>query len=726
MKGHSPTEIPPGAGASAREALLRLRRKQSKGFVEIADAVESLRKVSEGVSDLYLAHWLCEEVGFSFDEACFYLMFQERLGDRTHEIIKHRLSGDVLYSLLLCDDLTRAEVLVILESGEAVDARFVETIRDRNRRKALSEATLATTARRLGIQSAADRFKDNLEQHARELLKLMEDFCDQHIYYYVWETPDEPDELFDVDYIETEEFFKDRAAMASKATALRQDLELLFGAEHAPREEILDIAVENDFTASVALSWHALKDIEAESFTPFEIEHNGHSFERLRSCVEFLAGRKNRSTPLGTNRRTPSLPSIPDESLKMIDIAAGSGGASLGLETAGFLPVIQYEARAHARALLTENNTWRVTDQVGHKSVPTEFAKYKDLGISLVTSGTSLKHFSLTPRNSDDIEYDNFGHALAAVRSIKPAAFFFEVDPTIASPANRPFKAEIDDLFAAEGYETRWHSVDVSRIGIPQKRPRLVLIGMRNGTMASFRLSPMIEPVLVDVVEAIGDLVLEAHAGDAALQDWATAWTQNNAGELVPVIAGWQKSSSADSDDWNDLRIDPKYASAPPVPARFSPGTYRMRLTADMLKRLQGFPGEWIVVHQATGTWDFRLLEVTVPPRLAKYVGLAIYSAITGQQFDLKEAMTRSLYLPPEPRMKKIVIRHGRTPYTKQGVANPSWTVEVPVDWAPPKGLRRRASDQSAALREVWRNTFAAEPDPRDEELYALFPVEAT
>lgn len=711
---------------SAKDRLLKLRQKQTQNFLDTAATVESLARLHPEMSEEELVAWLRVEAGLSRPQAKAAVRFHQRMESYAPRIEKLRLAPDVLYALVAADEQTRIESFLRLERGESVNFAEINEIYDRNRTEQHSEAQLATLAMRQAMQKASDRFRQSLVNHAQELL----DLADRMVADYVRVHPvdaggSDEAEWFETEYdLEHEGYLTAKGEIAYKAGEVRADLEILFGANHAGRVDVLELAINDDFTASIALSWHALKDIEIGSFSAYSIEPHSDDPRRLRQCIQFLAGGKNRATPRGTRRTAKLLPTTPSKSFRMLDIAAGIGGAMLGLEAAGFHPVAAFESQGSARELLKENfRNQRVREQLHPALGRYRFEEFAGKNISLVTSGTSLKHFSLEPRAGRfDPSYDNFGHALHAVRSVKPVAFFFEADPRIIGKQNAGFRSEVEELMRQDGYDMKWHAVDLFRIGLPQHDERVVMVGMRDGHMGNFKMPLLVDPISRDISEALGDLV-RLHAFESArglpeqeqelLEGWASKWAAECKGKLAPMIVNWD-GESPDNPFWaSSLHIEiGKYSETPPTPEKVLEPGYRFKLNSAMLKRLQGLPDDWRV-HDEDGRWNAHLLEVAVPPLLAKLVGLAIHAAISGERFDIRSALTEPLRTPPLPPMKEINIR--------RRFSGTHSIVTVPMDWKP-NGLRAVAelmrpstNDQEVtAWRELWT---LPEDDHLDEEL---------
>jgi len=202
-----------------------------------------------------------------------------------------------------------------------------------------------------------------------------------------------------------------------------------------------------------------------------------------------------------------------------IDLFAGCGGMSLGLEAAGFDIAVAVEFDA-VHSLVHHFNfpycqtICRDIAKVTSREI-LELLKLKGYAtdVSLIAGGPPCQGFSLIgkrqiddPRNSLVFEY------LRIVGEIKPKYFIFENVPGMATGKHKQFLEELISEFEAIGYTINQpiKILDASEYGAPQKRRRLILIGSRKDvTMATY---PAVlsgeKSAFTSVYDAISDLEL--------------------------------------------------------------------------------------------------------------------------------------------------------------------------------------------------------------------------
>lgn len=171
-----------------------------------------------------------------------------------------------------------------------------------------------------------------------------------------------------------------------------------------------------------------------------------------------------------------------------IDLFAGCGGMSLGLEAAGFDVAVAVEFDA-IHALVHHYNfpyCKTICRNIASVSSGDIRAALRENGypleVDLIAGGPPCQGFSHIgkrqiddPRNSLVFEY------LRIIREIKPKYFIFENVPGISTGNHRQFLTELIAELESVGYtvELPIKILDASEFGAPQKRKRLILIGSR-------------------------------------------------------------------------------------------------------------------------------------------------------------------------------------------------------------------------------------------------------
>lgn len=200
-------------------------------------------------------------------------------------------------------------------------------------------------------------------------------------------------------------------------------------------------------------------------------------------------------------------------SLKYIDLFAGCGGLSLGLEQAGFELALAVEKSPMAAETFFHNFIERISNRDEYLAFANEKTKIKDQAarglvvkelaallearsllknlkaqnIDLVAGGPPCQGFSLAGRrNPDDIRNQLPWQFLELVESIEPNAVIIENVSGMRQDFKKHRKASpFDELRIAlqqtgRGYEVQPVLLNAMHFGAPQHRPRVMLLGLKS------------------------------------------------------------------------------------------------------------------------------------------------------------------------------------------------------------------------------------------------------
>jgi DNA (cytosine-5)-methyltransferase 1 len=195
--------------------------------------------------------------------------------------------------------------------------------------------------------------------------------------------------------------------------------------------------------------------------------------------------------------------------LKVIDLFSGCGGLSLGLEQAGFSIIAGVDNWKDSLTTFQANHkdsNILLADlgSVSSQEICKKLGVSKD-GIDVVVGGPPCQGFSISgKRNPDDPRNKLYQSFVDFVGYTKPKAFVMENVPNLVSMLGGKIKDEIIKDFEKKGYRVTWKILDASEFGVPQKRRRVVFVGLKNGKDFTF---PKGNPQhIVSSKEAISDL----------------------------------------------------------------------------------------------------------------------------------------------------------------------------------------------------------------------------
>ncbi len=178
-----------------------------------------------------------------------------------------------------------------------------------------------------------------------------------------------------------------------------------------------------------------------------------------------------------------------------IDLFAGAGGFTLGLEQAGFDVAVAVEIDPiHACVHKYNFPQWQVmATSVSHINGD-DIRKCANLSpednIELVAGGAPCQGFSLIGQRAlDDPRHHLVNEYIRIVKKLQPSYFLFENVKGMTIGKHKQFLAEIIQELENSGYSILqpWQVLNAKNYGVPQSRERLFLIGRRKGlTMPSY------------------------------------------------------------------------------------------------------------------------------------------------------------------------------------------------------------------------------------------------
>lgn len=352
--------------------------------------------------------------------------------------------------------------------------------------------------------------------------------------------------------------------------------------------------------------------------------------------------------------------------LRLIDLFAGAGGLSLGLHAAGFSPVAAVEIDRDAcdtyAALLSD------ADLLPTAIERIDFRKYRNR-VDVVAGGPPCQPFSSGGKRRGEADARNgLPEFLRAVKEIQPVAFLMENVPGLTQGSACVYFDSFVDEIRDLGYSVACDVLNAADYGVPQKRRRLFVVGLR-GAMFTFP-SPTHGPeVSKPHVSASAIISRDGHRGDenpsriiyAKRPDLRPSPYDghlfNGGGRPIdlskpcPTIlasAGGNKTHFVDTQ-----RLVPDYHAQLRRGGRPRTGalTGGRRLTVQESAAVQTFPRR----ARFFGSRSSQYSQVgnAVPPRLALVIGRALYATLTTPPSAGKVREARSNYTVKSSRRSR-------------------------------------------------------------------------
>jgi DNA (cytosine-5)-methyltransferase 1 len=310
--------------------------------------------------------------------------------------------------------------------------------------------------------------------------------------------------------------------------------------------------------------------------------------------------------------------------LSSVELCAGAGGQALGLEQAGFIHEAVVEIDKHCLQTLKLNRPeWNIMEDDQADLQSFDGRPYE--GIDLLAGGLPCPPFSVAGKQLGSQDERNlFPAALRIVDETRPKAVMIENVRGFLGAVFSDYRQHLKEQLSKLGYETDWRLFNASDFGVPQLRPRVVIVALRRDFADGFswptpntNQPPTVGDTLIDLMSARG---------------WpgASRW-RKQADEIAPTIVGGSKKHGGPDlgptrakRAWESLGVDGK-GIADEAPAMDFVGM--PRLTVQMVARLQGFPDSWEIVGRKTAA--YRQVGNAFPPPVARAVGAEIAKALS-------------------------------------------------------------------------------------------------
>ena len=331
---------------------------------------------------------------------------------------------------------------------------------------------------------------------------------------------------------------------------------------------------------------------------------------------------------------------------KSIELFAGAGGLALGLEYAGFEHIGLVEINKYAAETLKVNRPeWNVlcedVEAVAGRNLEKEF-NIKKGELDLLSGGAPCQSFSYAGKKLglNDIRGTMFYHYATFLEKLQPKMFLFEnVRGLLTHDKGKTYET-ILNIFEDTNYMTVHKVLNAWNYGVPQKRERLITVGIRKDLVNKIRYSFPEEykykPVMKDV-----------RLDNNPPSDECARYSEYKAGvfSLVPAGGYWRDIDPIIAKEymktcWNmeggrtgilrRIGLDEPcltVLTSPGMkqtdrchPLEVRPFSYRENA------RIQTFPDEW----QFCGNLSEKYKQVgnAVPVNLAKEIGLSIYHTL--------------------------------------------------------------------------------------------------
>jgi len=298
--------------------------------------------------------------------------------------------------------------------------------------------------------------------------------------------------------------------------------------------------------------------------------------------------------------------------VQSIEFCAGAGGQALGLEQAGFrhCALVEIE-RDFAKTLTLNRPQWdvRTCDMTTFDGRPFK-------GVDLFAAGLPCPPFSLAGKQLGEADERNlFPAAIRLIDEIRPKAIMIENVRGFLSAVFEDYRLHLKSQLHKLGYSVDWRLLNASDFGVPQLRPRVIIVAIRHDMTDAFDW-PAPQP---QNPKSVGQTLYDLMAANG--WEGARRWAER-ANDIAPTIVGGSKKHGGPDlgptrarAAWASLGVEGRsLAEEAPFP-----GFVGMpRLTPRMAARVQGFPDHWQFYGRKTTA--YRQIGNAFPPPVARAV----------------------------------------------------------------------------------------------------------
>ncbi|MFE5843965.1 DNA cytosine methyltransferase [Streptomyces niveus] len=378
-----------------------------------------------------------------------------------------------------------------------------------------------------------------------------------------------------------------------------------------------------------------------------------------------------------------------ESSFTSVEVCAGAGGQAVGLHGAGFRHLALIEIDTNACETL-KLNVESKPDWRGCRVIPADLTQFDPAELALepgqldlLAGGVPCPPFSSAGKQlGQDDERDLFPTMLRLVDYLQPKAVMIEnVRGLLEPPLKfRDYRENFIKrrLLEADYVICGWKVLEACDYGVPQLRPRAILVAMKREYAGHFVWPDPAESELVTVAAALSATMRKRFGtspeGKAAYKLWSG---KAKRGVAPTLVGGSKKHGGADlgptraKNAWLKLGVDghgvANELNEMTDPDRDLYGERGPKLTVTQAALIQGFPKNWKFSGRKTAA--YRQVGNAFPPPVAEAVGKKIISALeAGMQNpsparpDTEEPGSDVLFEIPAPSasVRTKVVDRGR------------------------------------------------------------------
>ena len=338
-----------------------------------------------------------------------------------------------------------------------------------------------------------------------------------------------------------------------------------------------------------------------------------------------------------------------------IELFAGAGGLALGIEQAGFETIGLVEFDKNAADTLKKNRpNWRVDNEDIANISCLDLEKYYSIKkgeLDLLSGGPPCQSFSYAGKRLglEDARGTLFYHYAMYLEKLQPKMFLFENVRGLLTHDHGKTYETIYNILEKAGYVVDKKVLNAWDYGVPQKRERLITIGIRKDLVndISFKFpephdyKPVLRDVLLDCPDGPGVPYGETKRKIFELVPPGGYWR-----DIDPEIAKEYMKSCWDMGGGRTGILRRMSLDEPSLTVLTSPSQkqterchplearpFNVRENA----RIQTFPDDWEFCGNISS--QYKQVGNAVPVNLAKEIGIEIHNSLDMLNYEKKEAI---------------------------------------------------------------------------------------
>ena len=196
--------------------------------------------------------------------------------------------------------------------------------------------------------------------------------------------------------------------------------------------------------------------------------------------------------------------------LNFIEVCSGAGGLSSGFISSGFVPIFLNDSDKTCCETLEPNHP--DVNVIQQSMTDIDLNEYLDKDIDLLMGGVPCQSFSQAgkKRGLNDVRGSLIIHFIEMVSLLKPKVFMIEnVKGLKTHNKGETFKHVLGKINQLD-YKTEWKILNANDYGVPQKRERMFIVGIRNDIQKRYlypnpeKYKPVLRDVLLNCPESEG------------------------------------------------------------------------------------------------------------------------------------------------------------------------------------------------------------------------------